>query len=217
MTNMATKTLIALSLFTVFSIGFLGRPEFDRITKPNLSDIHAAKVSTHLAITRQADTVLLGDSLTHWGEWSELLPGKSIANRGIAGDKLIQIFDRLPSVYQLHPKRIFITAGTNDLYKSETEQEAFRQYVSVIEDIRKHGITPVVQTTFLAGVQYKDSVEFNIRVNALNADLKKYCIENKLLFIDLNSSIDSDARVADGIHLSGDAYLKWASAISGRT
>jgi len=213
MKNTVSKLLIVISFFACLAVGFLARPTIDRLTKPNLSDIHAAKVSAHSVITRQADVVMLGDSLTHWGEWSELLPGVSVANRGIAGDKLAQIFDRLPTVYQLHPKKVFITAGTNDLYKAGTEQAAFKQYAAILDALREHGIAPVVQSTFLASEQYEDSIKFNNRVNALNTDLKKYCVDNKIAFVDLNSVIPSDARVNDGIHLNGMAYKAWVNAL----
>src|ERR1700691_2534070 len=34
-----------------------------------------------------ADIVMIGDSITNNGEWQEMFPGISIANRGIAGDR----------------------------------------------------------------------------------------------------------------------------------
>lgn len=208
------KAIIGIALLLGIAVGFWARPSIDRLRNPNLSDIHTPKVSVHQAITRHADIVMLGDSLTHWAEWSVLFPGVSIANRGIAGDKLTRIFDRLPSVYQLHPRKIFLTAGTNDLYKAGAEPETFRQYLAVIEDIRKHGITPIVQSTFLASEQYKDADAFNTRVNALNAELRAYCDANKIAFIDLNAVISPGARTTDGIHLLGSAYTLWAAAIA---
>ena len=73
-------------------IGFGGWLVVDRLRRTNSSDTHAAKTSVHAALDGPSETVMLGDSLTHWGEWSELFPGKSISNRGIAGDEIRNIF-----------------------------------------------------------------------------------------------------------------------------
>ena len=102
---------------------------------------------------------MLGDSLTHWGEWSELFPGRKISNRGIAGDEIRNIFSRLDSVYQLRPKIIFLMMGTNDLYQAAAVEKVFTQYIQVVENILVHGITPIIQTTPLAGPQYKGSLQ----------------------------------------------------------
>jgi len=99
-------------------IGFGGRMVVERLRRPSSSDTHAAKTSVHAALDGPSDTVMLGDSPTHWGEWSELFPGKSISNRGIAGDEIRNVFSRLASVYQLKPKTIFLMMGTNDLYQA---------------------------------------------------------------------------------------------------
>ena len=106
---------------------------------------------------------MLGDSLTHWGEWPELFPSKSISNRGIAGDKIKNIFSRLDSVYQLRPKIIFLMMGTNDLYQAAAVEKVFTQYIQVVKNIRGHGIAPIIQTTPLAGPQYKHATTFNLR------------------------------------------------------
>jgi hypothetical protein len=57
-------------------------------------DIHAQVASLYKALPSNAHSVMLGDLLTHWGLWSELLPSKSVLNRGIAGNKIISVRDK---------------------------------------------------------------------------------------------------------------------------
>ena len=48
-----------------------------------------ARLSYSFAITPfrgSADIVMLGDSLTEWGNWHELVPEYRVINRGISGD-----------------------------------------------------------------------------------------------------------------------------------
>lgn len=46
-------------------------------------EIHEVKVSVYQALREHADVFLLGGPLTHWGEWSQMLPGLRLANRGL--------------------------------------------------------------------------------------------------------------------------------------
>lgn len=212
---MRTKHGTALVLLIGIMIGVGGKTVTDRLTRTNNGDIHTAKVSAHEALKNPVEVVMLGDSLTHWGEWSELLPGRSIANRGIAGNKISQIASRLDAVYQLHPKKVFLMMGTNDLYKVADVSTVSDHYIKVVKDIRAHGIEPVIQSTPLAGPQYSDAVEYNKHVTTLNETLMNFAQRQGIAFVDLNAVMpDTGAhRVKDGIHVNGTAYLKWASTI----
>jgi lysophospholipase L1-like esterase len=210
-----TKFTTVASLLLGSVIGFGGRMVLERLRRTEPSDTHVAKTSVYAALDGPSDTVMLGDSLTHWGEWSELFPGKSIANRGIAGDEIRNIFSRLDAVYQLRPKTIFLMMGTNDLYQGADVADVFAQYIQLIENIRAQGITPIIQTTPLAGPHYKDAKAFNLKVDRLNACLQSYALAQGIAFINLNAVMaeTADFRIADGIHLNGAAYKRWALAM----
>lgn len=210
-----TKFTTVASLLLGSVIGFGGRMVLERLRRTEPSDTHVAKTSVYAALDGPSDTVMLGDSLTHWGEWSELFPGKSISNRGIAGDEISHVFSRLDSVYQLRPKTVFLMMGTNDLYQDADVAKVFTQYVQVVENIRAQGITPVIQTTPLAGPQYKHATAFNLKVARLNASLQAYALAQGIGFVNLNAVMTKtgDFRIHDGIHLNGAAYKRWALAI----
>ncbi|MDF2653065.1 MAG: glycoside hydrolase family 92 protein, partial [Paenibacillus sp.] len=61
----------------------------------------------------QNDIEFFGDSLTDYGQWSELFPNTSVKNRGITGDDTERLLNRLSEVG--NPAKLLIMAGTNDL------------------------------------------------------------------------------------------------------
>ncbi|TVQ15083.1 MAG: hypothetical protein EA361_06455, partial [Bacteroidetes bacterium] len=74
------------------------------------------KRAMHEAMQLTPDAVvMLGNSLTEGGLWHELLPGVAVVNRGIGGDHLQGMLDRLPGIVEHKPKAIFIMAGINNI------------------------------------------------------------------------------------------------------
>ena len=74
-----------------------------------------ARAAQHRDLRGSPDIVMLGDSLTEWGNWHELVPEYSILNRGISGDTSSGVLDRLQEVIERRPKVVFVMIGTNDI------------------------------------------------------------------------------------------------------
>src|SRR5919199_5722857 len=55
-----------------------------------------------------ADIVMLGDSLTEEGNWTEVLPGWRVINRGIGGDTSAGVLKRLSEVIRRNPQVVFL-------------------------------------------------------------------------------------------------------------
>ncbi len=178
--------------------------------------IHRQVAPIYQAIRSHTHSVMLGDSLTHWGPWPELLPTKSVVNRGIAGDSIEKIAARLDAVYQLEPKVVFVMMGTNNLHYDVDVATVARRYEKVLQDLRAHQIEIIIQSTPLAGSQHSDSESFNQRVTQLNTRLKHYAETNQMRFLDLNAAMpDTDAyRLQDGIHFNAAAYARWATLVA---
>lgn len=178
--------------------------------------IHAQVVPLYQAVPSTAPSVMLGDSLTHWGLWSELLPFKSVLNRGIAGDTIEKVATRLDAVVQARPKVVFVMMGTNNLYQPVDVSALAQRYVQVVQEIRRNQIEPIIQSTPFVGSQYADAGAFNQRVTQLNAKLVQYAQAENLRFIDLNAAMpNTDAyRLADGIHFNAAAYTQWAALVA---
>ena len=62
------------------------------------------------------DIVMLGNSLTEFGgDWSKRLGFKHVRNRGIAGDNVDGVLNRLDAILSKKPKAILLMIGINDI------------------------------------------------------------------------------------------------------
>lgn len=170
------------------------------------------------ALTAHRDFVMLGDSITASGEWSELLPDASIANRGISGDTTLGMLARLAPVLSMQPAAVFVMAGINDLRRRRRSvDETLDTYRSVIEAILRGGSRVVVQSTLLVRLHGRE--DLNDSVGRLNTKLRDYCgSQDGCEFVDLNPALSPCGRLAsaytgDGIHLNGAGYLRWSAEI----
>jgi lysophospholipase L1-like esterase len=163
----------------------------------------------------QADIVMVGDSITEGAEWHELFPNLSIVNRGIGWDTTEGLLHRMESIYSTAAKKAFIMIGTNDLAQNRSVDDIFADYVQVLEQLISHNITPYIQSTILAGGRHIDR---NKSIMLLNLRLKSWSEANGLIFIDLNQYLAADGSLNmsfshDGIHLNGQGYAVWKTAI----
>jgi lysophospholipase L1-like esterase len=73
-----------------------------------------ATLFEQLPIT-STDIVFLGNSLTDGCEWAELFGNPHIKNRGISGDEVMGIYDRIDPILKGKPAKIFLLTGVNDV------------------------------------------------------------------------------------------------------
>lgn len=158
--------------------------------------------------------VMLGNSITYEGNWSELLDRADVANRGIPGDVTHGMLARLGSVLQLQPKLVFLEAGINDILSGYPLEKTKQNYQALIDALLKNGIQPVVSLTFYT----RYVPEENRRVDELNQFLAAYCGQHQVPVIDLGSAFNENGRLRkhithDGVHLSPDGYRLWAAEV----
>ena len=170
---------------------------------------------------KKSDIVFLGNSITHFCEWSELLNNRHIKNRGISGDIVEGVYDRLDPVLKGKPKKIFLMIGINDVSHDVAADSIVRGIKKIANKITEESpktklyiqsVLPVNDRFGLfLGATTKDDV-----VVAINNGLKEMCIELGLTYIDLYSALklpDSEklnpTYTNDGLHLLGEAYLVW--------
>lgn len=186
-----------------------------------------------LSKIKKANIIMLGNSLTDGGNWSELLGRKGVVNRGIIGDVLEGYLNRMQYVYNLRPKVCFIEGGINDIYNWKPVKKIFEQYIRVIKILKKHGITPVIQSTLYTAPKWGEewiannnpdlkpaeiNKERNREVDKLNSLLKEYARQNKIIFVNLNKLMSSHGFLRssltwDGAHLKASGYKIWAHEI----
>ena len=175
---------------------------------------------------RQVDVIMLGNSLTHGGVWTELLGRQNVLEMGITSDILRGYYARLNYVYRYNPKIVFIMGGLNDIYNWIPVEDVFTVYVRILKEFKSRNIIPVIQSTTYAGKNYAKELGVkpetnesrNREVDKLNKLLSDYAKANKVDFIDLQPLISrggflKEELTWDGIHFRASAYKIWASEV----
>lgn len=177
--------------------------------------------------TRQADIVMLGNSLTHGAAWNELLGRSNVVERGIPSDVLYGYEARLNSIYKLSPKIVFIMGGLNDIYNWTPVKDIFAVYIRILSGLKSKNIIPVIQSTTYAAKAYaKDyggtpegNFGRNREVDKLNDLLSAYAKKNNIDYIDINyltAGKDGFLRpelAYDGIHFNAVGFRIWAREV----
>ena len=164
-------------------------------------------------------TVLLGNSLTQQGNWSELL-GRTVYNRGIGGDVTDHLLKRLTPLTQAQPRRVYLLIGINDLLFHPPDY-VLRNYRRLLERFRAETPRTEVIVTSLLPVnnEVRRTGIDNVAVRAVNAELPALAAEFDYPFLELHTAFTDatgklDARFTlDGIHLNGAGYATWVQTL----
>lgn len=211
--------LFALSAIQLFSQveknGYRSNPNYER--QMELYEVYKLK---------QADIVMLGNSLTHGVNWNELLGRTDVVERGISSDVTKGMMNRLTNIFLLEPKVCFIMAGLNDIYNWIPVEDIFTNYTHIINLLKTKGITPVVQSTLYAGSDWgkdwnltpESNAGRNREVDKLNNLLRNYAAKNNIMFIDINSKMRNgnflnSSYTYDGVHLNARGYKVWGREV----
>ena len=163
------------------------------------------------------DVVMIGDSLTELGIWSEIFPNVKIANRGIASDKTEDVLNRIDTILDVNPSKALIMMGIIDIHSSIDINTIMENYIKLIKKLEAENVEVIVQSTIeCSKIRCGENL---IKLRKLNSKLEKYCGENQILFVDLNKSLSTISEglikkyTWDGIHLTGNGYLEWSKQI----
>jgi lysophospholipase L1-like esterase len=174
-----------------------------------------------LAVTR-GSLDMLGDSLTDWGEWNELLPNANALNRGVSGDTLDELHARVEPLVRPKPRRLALMIGINDLSEGRSPETIATSYARLLERIRTltpetvifvQSVLPVNQDLYRGGIDNDD-------VNELNRRLKTLARQSGCRWVDVASSLADGAgqldrkHTLDGLHLNGSGYQRWAKLLA---
>jgi len=163
------------------------------------------------------DIVMLADSLVEQCRWNEFFPSRSVKNRGIGGDKTIDLLQRLDPIVAGKPAKIFIMAGLNDLLNADLPVSlVLQQYRRILERIRQE--SPLTKIVIQSVLPVFDEFRL-VKIKALNSGLADLAQSEGCGFVDLyplfcNEAGRMDVKDTwDGLHLTASAYLKWKAAI----
>ncbi|MEW6195179.1 MAG: GDSL-type esterase/lipase family protein [Bacteroidota bacterium] len=177
--------------------------------------------------TKQADIVMLGNSLTAGANWAELLGRSNVVGRGITGDILQGFYARMSTVYKLKPKIVFICGGLNDIYAWTPVEDVYYNYIRIVTSLQARNIIPVIQSTTYASRDYAKewggTPEVNLgrnkEVDKLNKLLYEYAKKNNIDYIDIVSKMSTRDNYLrpeltwDGVHFNAEGYKIWAREI----
>ena len=207
-------------IFFLFVFIFIATSAFaiDNINSP----YYQIKWSIFEAMPRdEGKIVFLGDSLTDYVKFDELLPDLKIKNRGIAGDTTAGILNRLDEVISLKPSKLFLLIGTNDIVFDRKPDEIVKNIKKIIETFReKSPDTAVfVQTLFPVNHKFGDDRRPKETIIKINDGLEKLSAENKFTLIDTYSLFSENDELPerytiDGLHLNGSGVVRWIEFLS---
>lgn len=167
----------------------------------------------------------LGNSITDGCEWSELFNNSNFKNRGISGDIVQGVYERLDPIIEGHPQKIFLLIGINDVSHDLKADTIVRAIDKVVLKINK--VSPktklYVQSLFPVNEDFGKFLGATKKggdVIEINAALLQMCIEREVTYIDVYSHLVSkesgklDPKYTnDGLHLLGEGYILWKSIL----
>lgn len=164
------------------------------------------------------DIVFVGDSITElWGVADPIAFSGRIANRGISGQTSAQLLLRFYSdVVALHPARVHILVGTNDV-AGNTGPTSLRAYqnnmIAMVELARANNIKVIIgavppASRFWWAPGYHPAETLKL----LNTWLASYCREEKITFVNYYDALTDGAGAFrpdlsnDGVHPNTKGY-----------
>lgn len=165
------------------------------------------------------DICFFGHSQIASSDFREYFPNKNIVNLGYPGDKLKGMMLRVEQIAYVKPEKVFIMAGVNSLgYSKDEFEDAYNELITAIK-------TQVPSAElFLFNILPQSDGELgkainNENIQVRNTYIRNYAEENKITMIDLYSIYcDKDGNLidsltVDGLHLTKDAYSRWAECL----
>ncbi|MEB3222569.1 MAG: GDSL-type esterase/lipase family protein [Candidatus Sericytochromatia bacterium] len=173
------------------------------------ADLYAAHPAT------RSHVVLVGDSLTEFGPWTELLPGLLVLNRGIAGDTVAGVRQRLAPLVAGPPRAIAVLIGINDLLAGRSPDAVLGDLRHLIGDLRAAAPqTPLLVQSLLPVAPEVVGAHHQPRIDAVNDALPGLATGLGAAWLDLRPALaPADSLSADGLHLSAAGYSRWAAVL----
>jgi lysophospholipase L1-like esterase len=170
------------------------------------------------------DIVMLGNSITDGGEFSELFGIHNIKNRGISSDVITGVEKRLGQVTAGHPAKIFLLIGINDVSHGHSVATLAERYVRLVKKIREQSPDTRLYIQSVMPIdndyrRYKGLFGKEKTIRDFNVRIKEIAAGNGAEYIDLWPTLaGADGKLKkeytnDGLHLNGAGYRAWTRAI----
>ena len=164
------------------------------------------------------EIIFLGNSITEMCDWNELFQVTNIKNRGISGDIINGLIDRIDEAVSSKPKKIFLMIGTNDLGRGKSVSQIITDYEVLVKLILNK--TPETELYLQSILPTKNQItRKNEDITEINKGIVEIAQKYSLTYInlyDLFKTKDNELNMdfsLDGLHLNGKGYLVWKDAI----
>ena len=138
-----------------------------------------------------SEIIFLGSLLIDNCDWHEFFRNPNIKNRGISGDNINGVIERLDEVLGSFPKKVFVMLGSNDLNQNYSVGEILNNYEKLVKlIIEKSPDTKTYVQSVLP--TYHDFTRDNDDIISLNAGLEKLAQNYNLNYIDLFNVFKTD-------------------------
>lgn len=215
-------TLLLVFLLVTNTIAGAQTVAWDSTYRP---DIFKPQVELFRSLPHsQEDVVFLGNSITFWANWTELLGSPHVKNRGIPGDITFGVLERLDEVIQGQPAKVFVLIGINDLARQIPDSVIIHNYARIIRRIKAG--SPATRIYFQTLLPTNDTFQklknhYNKeqQIQAINSALKQIARQEKVEVIDLYPHfVDEAGKLKkeytwDGVHLTLAGYKAWVEVL----
>ncbi len=172
------------------------------------------------SLSKDDIVIMLGNSITHRGDWSGLFPNNTFLNYGKDGDQTNGMLSRLSSALAQGPKVLCVMGGINDFIHGLSVSFAYNNLREIVLRCKAAGVIVVVQSTLYTGAAYPNSDRINAKVTELNGLLSSLANAEGQRWLDLNSSMAENSSLktqylmSDNLHLNSDGYSVWADRLN---
>jgi len=222
---------VLLGTLLLFNIIFIGRKLFYNkpvksrpvLTTKTFSDL---KMELFSACPNDSNEIIfLGNSLTSEFMVSEFFPELRIKNRGIPGNKTIDIYNRIDEIAESKPSKVFIMAGINDLLNFVPANQIIKDYSKILDKISEispgttifiQSILPVTKQASKVFLGNPDAA--NREIEIVNGMLKGLCNSKTVRFTDIGKFFLKNGELNevyswDGLHINSKGYKLWYELI----
>ena len=217
-----------LSVIPLLFVLYFAKAQVNQPSFPDslFSTYYHQRVSLFRALPQtEGDIIFLGNSITDGGEWSEMFSDLKIKNRGISGDFTAGVLHRLDEIYKRKPAKVFLLIGTNDLARSISPDSVVKNilWIAALLKEKSPQTKLYVQSVFPVNEKFgkfSGHTSKKQQISEVNKLLWNHAPQYGYHYKDLFSALTDSTRrldaayTNDGLHLTGDGYLKWKETIN---
>lgn len=169
--------------------------------------------------------MFIGDSIIDGCEWHELFANDevNIVNRGINGDRLEGLLERIDILLQEEPLKIVLMIGINNLQHGDTNDSILSKYKKIFSKI--HRVLPQTEVIVVSilpvskNIAQITAINSNNKISNLNQKVKDLTNRYRYEYIDvynefLKEGYLNDEYSYDGLHPNGNGYIILKSSIN---